>query len=164
MEITKLNKESTEQTNEEVLNHTVTHVESLLKELNVDYVSFDDGAFTVTRGSAAIMIVVRSFTDQESCVEVVSNVVSEATLNEEVMQFLLRKNAELHFGGFGLLFDGTIVFTYAMPGSNLDLNELETAINAVTIIADHYDDEIVAMAGGRRATDINNEEFDLDSF
>jgi hypothetical protein len=44
------------------------------------------------------------------------------------MQFLLRKNAELHFGAFGLLFDNTIVFQHSIAGSNVDGNELNDVI------------------------------------
>ncbi|MFM8438469.1 MAG: T3SS (YopN, CesT) and YbjN peptide-binding chaperone 1, partial [Candidatus Kapaibacterium sp.] len=83
-----------------------------------------------------------------------AHVVSEADVSPELMKFLLRKNAELHIGGFGLLFDDTVVFSYAVTGTHLDRNELVTAIAAVAIIADHYDDEIVALAGGKRASDI----------
>ena len=69
-------------------------------------------------------------------------------------QFLLRKNAELHIGGFGLLFDDTIVFQHSIAGTNLDANELVTSVNTVAVIADYYDDEIVERSGGKRATDI----------
>jgi hypothetical protein len=86
-------------------------------------------------------------------VEITSHVVTDATITPELTKWLLRKNVELHFGGFGLLFDDTIVFSYSLPGSSIDASALEAAITAVAVIADHYDDEIVAMAGGKRAID-----------
>jgi len=76
------------------------------------------------------------------------------------MQFLLRKNAEMHFGAFGLLFDNTIIFQHSLAGKNIDDNELLTAVNAVAIIADHYDDEIVEIAGGRRSKDMAEEDIE----
>lgn len=36
------------------------------------------------------------------------------------------------------------------------MNELVTTIHSVAIIADYYDDEIVRMAGGKRAIDVGN--------
>ncbi len=140
-------------TPEDLLLQTVQSVESILKDKFPDYVAFGDGSFTISHGSATVMIVVRPFTETETVVECTSQVVSGARISVELMQYLLRKNAELHFGAFGLLFDNTINYSYALPGSNLDEQEFYTAVNAVAIIADHYDDEIVAMAGGQRSAD-----------
>ena len=100
------------------------------------------------------MIIVRPFTSEDTSVECISNVVSGAHITNELMNFLLRKNAELHIGGFGLLFDDTIIYQHSIAGTNLDANELLTSIKAVAVIADYYDDEIVAMAGGKRAADL----------
>jgi hypothetical protein len=86
-------------------------------------------------------------------VEVTAQVVTGATMSSDLMHFLLRKNAELHFGSFSLLFDDTIMYSYSLAGSTLDAHELEAAVTSVAVIADHYDDEIVAMAGGKRAAD-----------
>jgi len=103
------------------------------------------------------MIIVRPFTNKETCIEVLANVVSDGNITPELMKFLLRKNAELHFGAFGLLFDDTIIFQYSIAGTNVDKNELITSINAVSIIADHYDDELATISNGKRAIDIVNE-------
>jgi hypothetical protein len=108
----------------------------------------------VSRGSTRVMIAVRAFTPEECMVEVTAHVVTGADMSPELMKFLLRKNAELHIGGFGLLFDDTVVFSNSITGTHMDRNELITAIAAVAVIADHYDDEIVALAGGKRASDI----------
>ena len=99
------------------------------------------------------MIVVRHFVKNETIVECMSNVVTGANVTPEIMKFLLRKNAELHFGSFGLLFDDTITFSHAITGTNLDDNELITTLNSVAFISDYYDDVIVEMAGGKRASD-----------
>jgi hypothetical protein len=89
-----------------------------------------------------------------------ANLVSGAMISNDLMQFLLRKNAELHFGAFGLLFDNTIVFQHSIAGSNVDGNELVTSVDAVAIVADHYDSEIISIAGGslenEKSTDIEN--------
>lgn len=144
----------------ELIEQTIHKVESYLKDIFPDYISFGNGSFTITRGSSQIMIIVRPFTEKDTCVEVISNVVTGANLTNDLMTFLLRKNAELHFGAFGLLFDDTITFHHSITGTNLDQNEFETSINAVAIISDYYDDEIVAIAGGKRSIDVGSEDFD----
>jgi hypothetical protein len=142
-------------TPEQMLQQTITRVEEMLKEIYPDYASFGDGSFTVRQGSSIVSIVVRPFTEHDTCVECTANVVYGAELSPAIMKFLLRKNAELHFGGFGLLFDGTITFSYSFPGMHLDKEEFHTALMSVAIISDYYDDEIVAVAGGKRAVDMN---------
>jgi hypothetical protein len=145
------------ETPQELINSTLEKVESILKENFPDYLSFGDGKYTISRGSSQVMIIIRPFTENESCIEIMSNVVTGAFIDWNIMYYLLRKNAELHFGGFGLLFDKTIIFQYSIAGSNVDANELITAINAVAIISDYYDDEIAQMTGGKRAIDMNDD-------
>jgi len=145
------------ETPQELIDLTIKNVENILKEAYPDYLTFGEGQYTLSHGSTQIMIIVRPFTNEETCIEVLANVVSDGNITPELMKFLLRKNAELHFGAFGLLFDDTIIFQYSIAGTNVDKNELITSINAVSIIADHYDDELATMSNGKRAIDIVNE-------
>ncbi|MDZ4744897.1 MAG: YbjN domain-containing protein [bacterium] len=117
-------------------------------------VDFGDGSFAVPYGSSSVAIVVREYTKTDTMVELMAQVVSGGTIDAEVTKWLLRKNAELHFGAFGLLFDDTIIFTYSLPGTCLESQELESAINSVSIIADYYDDELIKMVGGKRVADL----------
>lgn len=141
----------------ELIEQTYKNITAVLDEKNVEYLTFDNGAITLSFGSTQVMVVVREFTDDDVVIECIANVVTGATISPELMRFLLRKNAEIHFGAFGLLFDDTIVFSHALNGAHMDSNELLTALHAVSVIADHYDDEIVAMAGGHRAADLDHE-------
>lgn len=141
----------------ELIEQTYKKITTVLDEKNVEYISFDNGAITLSFGSTQVMVVVREFTEDDTVIECMANVVTGANITPELMRFLLRKNAELHFGSFGLLFDDTIVFSHALNGAHMDSNELLTALHAVSVIADHYDDEIVAMAGGHRAADLDHE-------
>lgn len=138
----------------ELIEKTNKLVETALDEHFPEYIKFEDGSYTITHGSTQVMIQVRPYTENETCVECLANVVFGADITPELMQFLLRKNAELHIGGFGLLFDDTVIFQHSVAGTNLDANELATSVKAVAIIADHYDDEIVDMAGGQRSSDV----------
>lgn len=141
-------------TPQELIDMTIRRVNDILKEEFPDYLSFGNGSFTISRGSTQVMIVVRPFTSDETCVECLANVVTETEITPELMRFLLRKNAELHFGSFGLLFDDTITFSHSIAGTNLDANELITTLNSVAVIADYYDDIIVDLSGGKRAADV----------
>ena len=138
---------------EERMSATKARIKDVLERTFPDAMDFGDGSFTISQGSTNVIVVVRPYTEHDTMVEITSHVVTDATMTPELTKWLLRKNVELHFGGFGLLFDDTIVFSYSLPGSSIDAAALEAAITAVAVIADHYDDEIVAMAGGKRAID-----------
>jgi hypothetical protein len=141
-------------TTEAIIAHTQARVDAIMQKAFPDAIPFDNGAYVITHGSSSVMIMVRPYTETDTMVELLSQVVTGATVTSELMHFLLRKNAELHFGAFSLLFDGTIVFSYSLPGSSIDANELEAAVTSVAVIADHYDDHIVQMAGGKRHADL----------
>ena len=140
-------------TAEVLINDAQNAVRAVLAARFEDHIDFGDGTFAIPHGSSSVSIVVRPYTETDPIVELTAQVVSDAEITPELTHWLLRKNAELHFGGFGLLFDDTIVFSYAISGARLDANALEAAITSVAVIADHYDDEIVKMAGGRRVRD-----------
>lgn len=148
-----LKNENTGVTSMDILNKVQAKTEKLIEKLFPNHIKFDN-AFTIARGSAQVMVLVRPFTKEDAIVECIANVVTDANITEELMQFLLRKNAEIHLGGFGLLFDNTIIFQHSLPGINLDESELKAAVNAVATIADYYDDEIMKIAGGKRASDV----------
>ncbi|MFN8358866.1 MAG: YbjN domain-containing protein [Candidatus Kapaibacterium sp.] len=139
-----------------LINDTLEKVTVILDTAFPDYLTFENCTFTIARGSTQVMIIIRPFNETDTCIECISNVVIGAKITNDLMRFLLRKNAELHFGAFGLLFDDTIIFSHSIAGANVDMNELVTTIHSVAIIADYYDDEIVRMAGGKRAIDVGN--------
>lgn len=128
----------------ELINATIEKVESYLKNNFPEFQVFDH-TFTITRGSAQVLIVVRPYTENETVVEFMCNLVPEANITPDLMEYLLKKNVELHFGAFGLLFDNTITYSYTLVGSNMDENEFKTALDSVAIISDYYDDEISNM-------------------
>jgi len=155
--INNLTKDNKMNTDIEILNATAEKVVNFLKQIYPDYVAFDDYTFTIKRGSTQVMVQVRPYTEDDTVVEFVSNVVYQTNVTPNLMYYLLRKNTELHFGAFGLLFDDTVIFSYSIAGKNLDENEFRTALNSVAIIADYYDDEIVEKFGGKRAHEVSAE-------
>ncbi len=142
-------------TDQSIIDATKKNVGAIIAERFPQAVDFGDGSYAISYGSSSVIVVVRPYTESDTMVEVMSQIVTGANLTPEVLRWLLRKNAELHFGAFGLLFDDTIIFSYSLPGSKLDASELEAAITSVAIIGDHYDDELVAMAGGLRFVDLD---------
>ncbi len=145
------------QTPQEIIDKTAQKLEELLAQNFPEHLKFGDGTFTIQRGSSQIMIVVRPYTDSETCVEFFSNVVTGAKISPELMHFLLRKNAELHFGAFGMIFDDTITFSHTILGSTLNHDSLQLILTTIAVICDHYDDIIVDIAGGKRASDITTD-------
>lgn len=143
------NKTSPEQS----YNDACNKVDRILKANFPNYIRFENGKFTILHGSTQVMVTIHYLIDNETIIICSANVVRKAEINNEVMHFLLRKNAQIQFGAFGLLFDGTIIFSHSITGSNLDENELLTTLTSVAQMADYYDDVIVAMAGGKRAKD-----------
>lgn len=144
----------TADTPRDLIDITIRKISDILDYNYPDHLKFDDGSFAVIHGSSQVLILVRPFTQDEACVECIANVVTGAKVNEDLMRFLLRKNAELHFGAFGLIFDGTITFAHSFSTSVLHEKELVTTLESVAIIADYYDDIIVDLAGGKRAQDL----------
>ncbi len=135
--------------NEKITDDTRDRVRQYLQEIYPDFVEFDNGTFTLQEGSATVSIIVRPWYEADSAVEFTSQLVTDATVTPELMTWLLQKNVELHFGAFGLLFDGTIVYSQTLPGCDLSRREFEATVRTVGTIADHYDDEIVGIAGGK---------------
>ncbi|ROL61486.1 YbjN domain-containing protein [Bacteroidetes/Chlorobi group bacterium ChocPot_Mid] len=138
---------------EQSYNDACNKVDKILKSNFPNYIRFENGKFTILQGSTQVMISVHYLIQNETIIICSANVVRKADINNELMHFLLRKNAQIQFGAFGLLFDGTIIFSHSITGSNLDENELMTTLTSVAQMADYYDDIIVAMAGGKRAKD-----------
>lgn len=142
------------QTSQTLIDEARAKVKSTLDAHYPSSVDLGDGSYAVPYGSSSVAIVVRAYTEADTMVEIMAQVVTGGKIDAEVTKWLLRKNAELHFGAFGLLFDDTIIFTYSLPGTCLDSAELKSAIKSVSIIADYYDDELVKMVGGKRVSDI----------
>ncbi len=128
-------------------------IREYLKDIYGDNFEEIDGHFIVSEGSALVQAVVRSWHEDDAVVDCFSYVVEGADINHDLTDFLLRKNAELHFGAFGVIFDNTIVFSHAIAGKNMNKTEFEASLKTVAKIADFYDDDIRKIAGGKRAAD-----------
>lgn len=137
---------------QEMIDNSRNTIREYLNEIDSEFQEYDSGMFTMQQGSAVVGINVRPWYDDDVAIEFTSQLVNGAEVSPETMRWLLQKNSELHFGAFGLLFDNTIFYSHTVPGSTLNKDTFAATISSVATIADHYDDEIVNMAGGTLAS------------
>jgi len=119
---------------------------------------FDEESFIITKGSTQVLVKAENITDDHVVIDLISHVVKNANVNDNLKNFLLRANSELKFGAFGLLFDDTITFQHSILANDFSEVDLKSSINAVASVADYYDDIIVEKAGGKRALDDLNDD------
>ena len=123
---------------QELMDATRGKVREYLRAVDPEFQEYESGMFTVQEGSAVVGITIRPWHDADVVVEFTSQLVNGATVNAETMRWLLQKNAELHFGAFGLLFDDTILYSHTIPGGCLDQATFDATTRMVAVIADHY--------------------------
>jgi hypothetical protein len=80
-------------------------------------------------------------------------------MNPDLAIRLLRLNATLRFGSFGWVRDGSCVTLQhtLLGGPGLDGDELLATLRDLAVLADEYDDRIVADAGGQTMQEIVKE-------
>ena len=121
----------------------------------------DPGLYVVKQGSSYVMISVMASGPKKdrALVRVTAQVVSGVRPEPSLFRQLLILNGTLRFGAFAYVPEGEIVlFTHSLlGGQTLDANELLAAVHDVALVADGYDDRIVARYGGRRMQDVIEE-------
>jgi hypothetical protein len=92
-------------------------------------------------------------------VRVTAQVVAGVRAEPALLRQLLILNGKLRFGAFAYEPHGELIlFQHTlMGGATLDDNELLAAVHDVALVADRYDDHIVARYGGRRMQDVLEE-------
>ena len=113
----------------------------------------DAPLIAVVIGSAVAQAGVYPWGNDDSTITTRAYVVTGTELTPDLMHFLLRQNADMRFGAFGVDNDNDIFFEHTIVGSSCDKNELKASVLAVVTTADRFDDQIVARWGGQRALD-----------
>jgi hypothetical protein len=108
--------------------------------------------FAVPYGSAIAFVRVLPWRD-EAVVCTRAYVVMGVEHTPELMEFLLRSNADFVFGAFGFDEDGDITFEHTILATHMDRDELRDSVLAVLVTADQFDDRITERFGGLRALD-----------
>jgi hypothetical protein len=113
----------------------------------------EKGTYGMQWGSTKLVITPEKMQTGGTVVHVIAIVTRDSRITPELTKFLLETNANLRFGAFCLTNDGGVIFKQGLLGEKLDREELQMAILAAAVTADEYDDKIIQMAGGKRATD-----------
>jgi len=134
-------------TNEELLAATRQKVDAYMKEMfNEDEIIQLDDIYSFSFGTISVNVEVRPWHSEDVLVEVYAYLADDMELSHEQLEELLRLNARMSFGAFGLSLENSLKFSYALAGKNLDMNEISAAIQNVAVIADQYDEQFADLA------------------
>jgi hypothetical protein len=121
----------------------------------------DDSLYVVRQGSTYVMISVvptgrGSKHDDKCIVRVVAQVASGVRGEGSLFRQLLILNSKLRFGAFAFVPEGDVVIFHhsILGGGTMDSKELIATVHDVALVADEYDDRIVARYGGSRMQDV----------
>ena len=128
------------------------------------YRKVDEHLYVVKQGSSYVMISVvpsgpKGKVNDRALVRVVAQVVAGVTPEPSLFRQLLILNGQLRFGAFSYIPDGNLImFGHSMLGGDtMDVKELVATVHDVALVADEYDDRIVARYGGSRMQDVIEE-------
>ena len=138
--------------------------------INID----DDGDLRITYESTHVVISVQELDSSDSdtvafreennisvtIVNLYALVLFEANVSNELYKWIATEGQSWDYGGFRVFIDETnpkkcnVQFTYRIAGDNLDPGELKNALALVAFTADHQDDELQKMFGGKKWSDL----------
>jgi hypothetical protein len=135
------------QCQEEVYRQVKTYLDELTEE------HFDDADhcdFYLKYGSTVLEISIDPYEEDDAVIEVLAFCVQGVEASFELMQELLRLNAEVPLGAFSLV-GGDIFFSHSFLGRRLPPEQLIASLDMVASISDEYDERLVAKYGGETA-------------
>jgi hypothetical protein len=134
-----------------------SHIEKALGK-STAFRKVEDRLYVVKQGSSYVMISViptgpKSGQTDKAVVRVVSQVVSGVNPEPSLFRQLLILNGQLRFGAFAFVPEGNLIlFTHSiLGGTQMDEREVVATVHDVALVADEYDDRIVARYGGQTA-------------
>ena len=131
-------------------------VNTYLGQMELSPEHSEEGLYLFKYGSTVVMIsLFEESTD--SFVRFASVMLKDFEPSLELLQRLLRLNTEVLFGSFLLFEDNTLSFSATLLGDHLDYPEFEKTLRYVAKVSDDYDDELQALGGGQRASDVLRE-------
>jgi hypothetical protein len=118
----------------------------------------EERLYVVKQGSSYVTISVVP-SQEKPLVRVYAQVVSGVSAEASLFRQLLILNGRMRFGAFAYVPDGDLIlFVHSMlGGGHMDAKELVATVTDVALIADAYDDRIVARYGGQRMQDVVEE-------
>src|SRR5688572_6450421 len=135
------------QCQEEVYRQVKSYLDELVEE------HFDDADhcdFYLKYGSTVLEISIDPYEEDDAVIEVLAFCVQGVEQSFELMQELLRLNAEVPLGAFSM-FGQDIFFSHSFLGRRLRPEQLIASLDSVASISDLYDEKLVAKYGGETA-------------
>jgi hypothetical protein len=120
----------------------------------------EERLYLVHQGSTYVTISVVSAGNQpKPIVRVYAQVVSGVRPEPSLLRQLMMLNVRMRFGAFAFSPEGNVIlFVHSiLGGEHMDPKELVATVSDVALIADAYDDRIVARYGGQRMQDVIEE-------
>ncbi len=130
--------------NQELTNATYKKVEGYISQLFHDdeIIKLDD-MFSFSFGTVSVNILIRPWHTEDVLVDVFSYIAEDVELSKEELDELLRLNATIPFGSFGISMENSVKFSYTLAGRNLDFNEFSLLFKYCASIAYQYDEKFV---------------------
>src|SRR5258706_4051997 len=138
---------------------TCARIEELLGSSHA-FRRVDERFYVVRQGSAYIYVHVLPWGGDRALVRFVAQLARDVEITPDLAIKLLQINTKLRFGAFGFVKDGSCVTLQhtLLGGATLDGAELLATLRDLAMLADEYDDRIVAEAGGQTMQSILEEE------
>jgi len=129
---------------------TCSRLEDLLGKSHA-FRQVDPRFYVVRQGSAYVYIHVLPWEGERALVRLVAQLARGVEMTPDLALKLLRINASLRFGSFGWVREGSCVtLQHTLLGAeNLDGDEMMGALRDFAVLADEFDDRVVAEAGGK---------------
>jgi hypothetical protein len=123
---------------------------------NPAYKKLDDKLYIIKQGSTFVMINIVPVDAERVQVRCVAQLVKGVNMVGGLARELLELNAKLRFGAFAYEPNGSLIlFIHSiLGGATLDSEELLATLSDVALLADEYDDKIIAKHGGQTMRDL----------
>ena len=136
--------------NQSLINDTYAKIEGYIERLfHEDEVIKIDDIYSFSFGTVTVNMLVRPWHSEDVLVDVFSYLAEDVELSKAQMEELLRMNATIPFGSFGISMEDSIKFQYTLAGKNIDFNEFSAAVQNIAAIADQYDEQFEIIAHGK---------------
>lgn len=146
------------------MNSAKSRIRSFAANRKIELNNWGDDGFWLIEGSTIVYItfdIINESTKKEM-VSFTSLVVREVRVDSTLMSKLLKLNVKINFGAFGLE-DDVVFFKYSLLGNDhIDEAEFFNALSMVALIADEYDNKIIATHGGMNGVDYIREQIAAD--
>lgn len=138
---------------------SIRKIEEVLGESRA-FRKVDERLYVVRQGSAYVMLVVLPAKGGRAIVRLAAQVVTGIDMTGSLALKLLKLNSRLRFGAFGYQEEGKVVTLShsVLGGDTLDEDEILAALEDIAVLADEFDDKLVAAGGGARMQDLLHDE------